>query len=553
MISKRLPAKKLTILIALLHWIFPCKGFADLDAQITLEIQHRISALKSAKQYHIKGNLIAARNTIIKLYERRKYERLWQKQASVAQLIASIQDIYGDGLSPEEYHLQTITDYTKEVKNEKRAKPEILADMDILMTDSLIRLAYHLYFGKVDPRKLQDGWNLSPEKVRPGYIERIEKAASQSAVAKYLDSLKPQNIYYHRLKAALKQYRRFQAQGGWQQIAQGPVVSVGDRDQRVPAIRQHLARTDQIQAESKAPYVFDAEVSEGLKRFQKRHYLGGNGNLTRATIHELNLPPAYHIEQIRANMERVRWVMHDIPDFFVFVDIASYHVHLVENEKRIKTYKAQVGEPFRQTPAFRALIKTVVVNPTWTVPPVILEKDILPKIRRDIGYIEKTGLVLMDLDGRKIDPASIDWSKVRARSFPHRFRKPPGPDNPMGQVKIMFPNEHYVFIHDTFEKELFEDDWRAQSSGCIRVQRPLELTADLFANDPDWNLDRLHDVVNTGKTKTIIVKPPIPIILYYRTVYINDQGEVYFREDVYERDKAIVRGLSMPFAFNHQG
>jgi murein L,D-transpeptidase YcbB/YkuD len=352
---------------------------------------------------------------------------------------------------------------------------------------------------------------------------------------------------------ALKRYRRFQSQGGWQQIAEGPVLKIGDRDQRVPAIRQHLARTDNVQAESQEPLVFDSELSAGLKRFQRRHYLGNSGNLTRATVYELNAEPAYHIDMIRANLERARWVTHDIPDVFVFVDIAGYNVYLIENQKIVKTYKAQVGEPYRQTPVFKAHIQTIVLNPNWTAPPGIVDKDILPKIREDLGYLEEAGLELMNLDGRKIDPASIDWNKVKARSFPYRFRKSPGPDNPMGKVKILFPNRHYVFLHDTFEKEKFEDDWRAQSAGCIRVQSPLELTAELLSNDPDWDLDKLRAFVDTGKTKTIMVKPPVPIILFYMTVSVNDSGEVFFREDVYERDDAIVKGLSSPFAFHHQG
>ncbi len=208
--------------------------------------------------------------------------------------------------------------------------------------------------------------------------------------------------------------------------------------------------------------------------------------------------------------------------------------------------RAQIGKEFRKTPTFKSDIKYLVFNPTWTIPPGILSKDVLPAVKRDPGYLAERNIRVLDRDGKEIDRESIDWSKYPGRGFPYVLRQDPGPTNALGLVKFIFPNPHFVYLHDTPSKSLFGRSERAFSHGCIRTQNPFDL-AELLLRPKGWDRERIDAQIESQETKTVHLAEPLPILLLYWTTDIGPNGERHFYKDVYERDERILAALNAPF------
>jgi murein L,D-transpeptidase YcbB/YkuD len=267
------------------------------------------------------------------------------------------------------------------------------------------------------------------------------------------------------------------------------------------------------------------------------------------TLEAVNVTVETRIDQIRVNLERARWVFHSVHGKFVLVDIAGFEVAVRQEDGLTWTCRAQVGKPYHETPVFRSDIKYLVFCPTWTIPPGILEEDTLPAVKRDPDYLAKRNINVIDRNGNVVDQASIDWSKYSAQDLPYALRQEPGPNNALGQIKFIFPNPHLVYLHDTPSKSLFDHTDRAFSSGCIRVEKPFEL-AELLLNDPEkWNQEEIKKAIESGKTRTVFLPVPVPVLLFYWTVEPFPNGEVHFKSDLYGRDEAILEGLNGEFRF----
>ncbi|HXZ86170.1 MAG TPA: L,D-transpeptidase family protein, partial [Myxococcota bacterium] len=209
--------------------------------------------------------------------------------------------------------------------------------------------------------------------------------------------------------------------------------------------------------------------------------------------------------------------------------------------------RAQVGKPYRATPIFRAEMSYLVLNPTWTVPSGIFAKDVLPQQKRDPGTLARKGLEVVDAQGHVVPTGSIDWSTVTPRNFRYMLRQPAGPTNALGRVKFMFPNTHSVYLHDTPSKDLFERHHRAFSSGCIRIENPLELAGLLLEGQAGWDRVALDAAVATGKTRTVTLKKRVPVLLLYWTAWVDRGGALQLRRDLYGRDAKVAAGLDRPF------
>jgi murein L,D-transpeptidase YcbB/YkuD len=332
-------------------------------------------------------------------------------------------------------------------------------------------------------------------------------------------------------------------------IAAQPTLRPGASDARVPALRTHLIASgdlDSIAASDSLDY--DSMLEAAVRSFQARMGLASDGVAGAGTIAELNVPIADRIRQLRVNLDRGRVLLQDLPDEFVIVNIAGYSVYFVRGQQIVWQGRAQVGKPYRRTPIFRSEISYVVLNPTWTVPPGIIEKDILPAAQRDPSSITHKGLRVLDKDGRELDPASIDWSRYRSGYIPYTLRQDPGPSNALGRVKLMFPNPYLVYLHDTPSQGLFERSDRAFSSGCVRVERALELT-QLVLNDPQqWNAASIASAVQRGDIRTVTLRKNIPVLLAYWTAWVDAQGRMNFRHDIYGQDAKWAQALEARFA-----
>jgi murein L,D-transpeptidase YcbB/YkuD len=505
-------------------------------------LRNRVEALRSAGDARIGAGSAAARALVAALYEKRGFVPLWAEATRERALLAAIEASRTHGLDPRDYHADLLANAAADGE---RAQ----AERELLLTDAFVRLAYHLYFGKADPRSLQHGWNFARtlDGADPAAALANLLAAADPGAA--LEALAPRLPLYRDLRRALAQLREIERRGGWPRVDDGPKLERGAAGPRVRQLRQRLRADGELDATDDGT-AFDAALEAAVQHFQARHGLEADGVLGRASLAAMNVTVAERIAQVRANLERLRWVARELAGDYLLVDIAGFGAQLWLNDRPAWSSRVVVGRPFRTTPEFRALMKYLVLNPEWNVPPTILREDVLPKVIRDPSYLQQHDMRILDRAGRRIDPSTIDWSLYRSqpRAFPHQIVQAPGRENPLGTIKFMFPNEHSVYLHDTPSRALFEKTVRAFSSGCIRIERPLDLATLLLDDAQRWSEPQLREAIASGRTQTVPVRRTVPVLLLYFTASVTD-GELQFRPDLYNRDGPIVRALAAPFRF----
>jgi murein L,D-transpeptidase YcbB/YkuD len=322
------------------------------------------------------------------------------------------------------------------------------------------------------------------------------------------------------------------------------------RDTRILALRARLAASgDSTSQPTAEPEQFDEALEAALKNFQMRHGLEADGAVGARTLQALNVDVAARIEQIRVDLERLRWVAQDLGGDYLLVDIAGFSARLHLDGALAWSSRVVVGRPYRKTPAFRATMRSIVLNPAWTVPPTILREDVLPEIIKDRGYLERHNMHVIDKAGGPVDPAAIDWGQYRSRPFPYRIVEEPGPANPLGALKFEFPNRYGVYLHDSPAKALFERTERAFSSGCIRLEAPHSLAVLLLDDAGQWGMDALRAAIESRATRTLPVKRRVPVMALYLTAEASDDGRVAFRVDLYGADAKVSVALAAPFRF----
>ena len=516
--------------------------------EVSEELRMRVEQLRETDALQIDDVSIAAVELIPELYERRAFAPAWTRTEQVTGLIELVEESFREGLNPDEYHYAAIQQAQEVLFGATAALPGRRADLDLILTDSLIRVGYHLRFGKVNPELLDPDWNFDRELLTDDPVATIQAAIDSESLTSFRSQLLPRGFVYERLKGALAEYRAIDAAGGWPLIDPGPTLRPGASDPRVPSLARRLVISGDLSAAYVVPAgnSYDALLEDGVKSFQERHGLDQDGAVGPATLGALNVPVEQRVEQLRANLERARWVFEDLEDNFIVVNIASFRAYLVWDGDVVWTTRVQVGTPYRKSPIFKSSLKYLVFNPTWTVPPTILRQDILPRVREDPGYLASKNIEIFDNSGAVIDPFDIDWPNLRG--FPYRLVQGPGPANALGRVKFIFPNEHFVFLHDTPSQALFERQGRAFSSGCIRVESPFELASILLGEE--WDRERIDEVIRSEETQTVFLQEPLTVMLLYGTAEMDDDGRVFFFPDVYDRDQPVIDGLQEPYSPN---
>jgi murein L,D-transpeptidase YcbB/YkuD len=443
-----------------------------------------------------------------------------------------------DGLFPEEYHLSEIRHRLDSTSSTARG-----STLELLLTDGMLRYIRDIRSGRLEPRLADAEWHIRPSAIDP--VDVLTAITRSDSMRDALQDLPPRHRGYRRLKSLLQAYRSLEATGGWPLIPPGEVLERGMYDQRVHLLRHRLMLAGgPIASDYRDSYQFDAALESAVRDFQERYGLEADGIVGRKTLAALNLPVGERIQQILLNMERWRWMPGELGERYLLVNMAGFELLAVENEETVMDMRVIIGRPYRSTPAFAGEMRYLVFNPYWNVPHKLAIEDLLPKQQSDPDYLQNQGFRVY-ASWRKgaleLDPASLDWSAYTRETFGYRLRQDPGDSNSLGRIKFMLPNPHAIYLHDTPARHLFRHPVRTFSSGCIRVEKPVQLANFVLQREAGIPGIDVQEAIDTGENRTVSLPRTIPVYLLYLTSWVDDKGRVHFRDDVYGRDVLVQR------------
>lgn len=499
-------------------------------ADVRAELMQRLGAPGTALA--IDGVRLRDAEAVRRFYAGRDHAPAWTGPdcaQAIVELSGAIEAAATHGLDPDDYHRAALS-----------GTALCDSDREIVATDAFLMLAAHLAGGRIDPVTVEPSWNAR----RPDLdgVALLERALAENRVAATLESLAPADPLYAALRDELARLRAIVAAGGWVAPGAGPTLREGDRGPRVAEVRARLVADGFAVADAADPEIFDATLAEAVRAFQARANLEADGVVGSRTLAELAQGPEARIGQVRANLERLRWLPADLGERHLLVDVADFRVEAREAGRTVRVHRVIVGREQRQSPSFSAPMTHVVLNPWWEVPRRLAVRDKLPQFQRDPGAATRLGFEAIDAAGRRVDVAGIDWQRYSSANFPYRLRQRPGPDNALGDVKLMLPNPHDVYLHDTPSRGLFARARRDFSSGCIRVEDALGLTEWVLAGT-GWDRARIDATVATDAPTEVRLAAPLPVHLVYRTAALDADGRVRLLADPYGRDPVLVAAL----------
>ncbi len=499
----------------------------------------------------IENHKLFAIDVLKEFYKNREYQVAWIEKDNINQALQAIEDIYDDGLHPEDYHYSLLKEKVQQFSQSQSIDSVEFAYFDILLSDAIITASMHLMAGKVDPESLKRKWNIDRVNFQDRYhtaAESLQTSIEEKHIVKDFENLKPKHYMYSGLKKALVEYRGYKTNGGWDSIASGETLKINQKSIRVSQLKARLLASNEMEEYvSVNDSVYDSILFLHVQKAQKKYGIQADGNVGKQSIEELNISLDYRIEQIKANLERARWVMYNLEDKFIAVNIAAFELYFVDHNKELLTSKVIVGKDHTKTTIFKASMQYVVINPTWGVPRS-LYGGYINKLKNNPGYFAQKNMEVITTSGQAVAIEGKDWSAYTLHNFPYMFRQKSGPSNALGYVKCMFPNQYSIYIHDTPSRSLFNRETRTFSHGCIRTEK-IRNVAELLLqpNNDGWNQDRISEIIESGTTTTISLKEKVPVLIIYWTAGIGFQKNFYFKPDIYKRDNELIEALNKNF------
>lgn len=333
---------------------------------------------------------------------------------------------------------------------------------------------------------------------------------------------------------AIPAYEALAARGGWREIPMTDRLRLGVRHASVVPLRERLIAGGDLDVNSSLTDVYDSYVERAVRRFQARHGLAVDGVADAATLRAMNIPAAARLNQLKVNLTRLRGMGASPPPRFVTCNIPAAEIEAIENGVAVTRHTAVVGKPDRASPELTSRIVEINFNPYWTVPVSIVRRDLIPKMQAEPDYLVANHIRVFDQKGNEVPPGQINWYSEEAVNY--RFKQDPGDFNSLGSIRINFPSPYGVYMHDTPLKNLFGEDFRFHSSGCVRVQNVRALVYWLLSDTPGWSREEVDAVIRSGERKDARLKKPVPLNWVYITAWATPDGVVQFRDDIYNKD-----------------
>jgi L,D-transpeptidase YcbB len=479
---------------------------------------------------------------VTQFYDDRNFEVAWTRDgaptASANGFIEAFGDADAKGLIPEDYDASR---WAARVQALKGNSPDAISLFDVAMTVNVMRYISDLRIGRVNPTHFNFGINVQSKKYDLAEFVS-DNAVDATDVPKLIAGVEPDSEQYRRTEEALGRYielAKRQAQSGAEPLPTvAKALSVGQQYPAVDALLARLQLEGDLPADAAQPKdnLYEAELSKGVKSFQHRHGIAEDGKLTAQTVTSLNVPLTDRVTQLQNSLERWRWLPDPYLNAPLIVNLPEFVLHgYTPEHKPDFTMKVVVGKVVgeHETPVFAQMMKYLVFRPYWNVPVDIARKELAPHVATNKGYLASKNFEVTDSKGSVL----TDYTAKQVAQGGVMVREKPGPKNSLGLVKFMFPNEYSIYLHSTPATQLFERSRRDFSHGCVRVQKPEELAAWVLQGQGDWDLEKVQEAMRSGPdNKTIVLKTPIPIVIFYVTGLVEDDGHVHFFDDIYGYD-----------------
>lgn len=549
-------SKYLVLLLFSLHSIilFSCKG--------KVNSQKKVHTVKLPGIEKTDENLINLyfqnqpedsiwKEDILTFYKKRNYKLAWSyKGKFIPQAnytINMIKHIDEEGFSMECFptndiwhHYIQLSDYQKSTHPEHIKARE---EFDIFLSITFFKYARKIWAGINNPEKYD--WFITKKTINEReLLTSILKANLDSSFS--ASKFHPLHKQYNLLKKTLIQYRKIARQGGWGNVTKSTInIKPGDTSEIIKQLRYRLSfESKTLKSDTSA--FFDSTLVIALKKFQFCHGLDTSGILDALTTDELNIPVEKRILQISANMERWRWLPEKGGDLYLAINIPEYALHVYEDNKHAWQMNVIVGKTLSHTPIFSNEIQFLVFNPSWNVPKSIAVKELLPMQKKDPAYLSShhMQIFLGNKLNNPVHPDSIVWHSINEQNFNLTFIQTPGPENPLGKVKFLFPNTFDVYLHDTPSKHLFTQKERGFSHGCIRLEEPMKLAQYLLEQQGMWKEKEINKLLGMEKEVFMKLKKKVPVYIVYFTTWMDSKENVHFRKDIYGLDQKLIDELN---------
>jgi L,D-transpeptidase YcbB len=486
-----------------------------------------VLALHTGDTIHLGAELAA-------FYQQRDFAPAWTGREGFLvrtdQLLEAVLTADREGLDTRSYQHGAIHDLVERARHDHdQGLPvgDVLGTLDMLLTESFLRVSTDLARGALDPAEAELSWSIPREDpTGVGFLNAT--LDERNDLEEVLHALRPATPFYGQLRKALARYRAVVEAGGWPAVSGGDVLEEGSEGARVLQLRARLqAEGDRTEAgllrAPARPELYDAELGGAVEHFQARHGLEPDGAVGAATLEALGVPAEERLLALTINLDRWRWLPRELGDRYVLVNVAGFRMAVMEDHRPALSMNVVVGQDAWRTPIFRDTMEFMVVNPYWNVPNSIAHDELLPRAARDPGYFARNDYEVVYRDGEQV------------------IRQRPGPGNALGKVKFLFPNSHDVYLHDTPADHLFSRASRAFSHGCIRLENPEELARYLLRTStsrPERDFDRM---VASGREQWVRLDEKVPVYILYFTAWADEDGTVSFYDDIYRRDAEVKR------------